>query len=134
MVIDTSAVIAIFLDEPERLSFSRLILASNTRLMSAVSKLEAGMVVVGRDGQAGASRLDGILRELGIAFVPFDERQADIARDAFARYGKGRHKAGLNFGDCAAYALAAAEAEPLLFKGTDFGATDVAVAGVDEGE
>jgi ribonuclease VapC len=133
MVIDTSTVIAILLDEPERLAFSRCILASNPRLMSAISKLEAGMVAVGRDGPAGASRLDGILRELDITFVPFDERQADIARDAFVRYGKGRHKAGLNFGDCAAYALAVAEAEPLLFKGTDFGATDVTVVRVGEG-
>jgi ribonuclease VapC len=60
--------------------------------------------------------------------LAFNEHQAHIARDAFARYGKGRHRAGLNFGDCAAYALAMAEAEPLLFKGTDFGATDVQVA------
>ena len=134
MVIDTSAVIAIFLDEPERLAFSRCILASDPRLMSTISKLEAGMVAAGRDGQAGASRLDGIFRELNIVFVPFDERQADIAREAFTRYGKGRHKAGLNFGDCAAYALAVAEAEPLLFKGTDFTSTDVEVAGVGEGQ
>jgi ribonuclease VapC len=134
MVIDTSAVIAIFLDEPERLAFSRVILASTPRLMSAVSKLEAGMVALARAGQAGASRLDGILRELDLAFVPFDERQADIARDAFARYGKGRHKAALNFGDCAAYAVAVAEAEPLLFKGTDFGATDVQVVPVGGGQ
>jgi ribonuclease VapC len=133
MVIDTSAIIAIFLDEPERPAFSRLILPSNPRLMSAISKLEAGLVAVARYGPAGASRLDGILRELDLAFVPFDERQADIARDAFARYGKGRHKAALNFGDCAAYALAVAEAEPLLFKGTDFAATDVEVARVDGG-
>lgn len=133
MVIDTSAIIAIFLDEPERLTFSRLLLASKPLLMSAISKLEAGMVAIGRDGQAGAVRLDRIMHEFGIVFVAFDERQADIARDAFARYGKGRHRAGLNFGDCAAYALAVAEAEPLLFKGTDFGATNVEVAGVGEG-
>ena len=133
MVIDTSAVIAIFLDEPERLAFSRSILASDPRLMSTVSKLEAGMVAIGRDGPAGSSRLDSILRELDIEFVPFDERQADIAGKAFTRYGKGRHKAGLKFGDCAAYALAVAEGEPLLFKGTDFSTTDVEVAAVSDG-
>jgi len=73
-------------------------------------------------------RLEHVFRERDPTFVPFDERQADIARDAFARYRKGRHRAGLNFGDCAAYALSIAEAEPLLFKGADFGATDVEVA------
>ena len=71
---------------------------------------------------------------IGARIVPFDERQADIARDAFVRYGKGRHKAGLNFGDCAAYALAIAEAEPLLFKGTDFAATDVDCVPLGEAE
>jgi ribonuclease VapC len=127
MVIETSALVAIFLDEPERAAFARLILGADRRLISAVSKLEAGMVAIGRNGLAGRSRLDAILQELAVAVVPFDEDQADIARDAFARYGKGRHRAGLNFGDCAAYALAIAEAEPLLFKGTDFAATDVEV-------
>jgi ribonuclease VapC len=68
------------------------------------------------------------LREIAVTIVALDEHQADIARDAFARFGKGQHRAGLNFGDCAAYALAMAEGEPLLFKGTDFAATDVQVA------
>jgi ribonuclease VapC len=86
------------------------------------------MVTVGQGDVAAARDLDDLLAELGIIVIPFDSHQADIARDAFARYGKGRHPAALNFGDCAAYALAIAEAEPLLFKGTDFGATDVEVA------
>jgi ribonuclease VapC len=127
MVIDTSALIAMLFAEPERDVFSRSIGSDPVRLVSAVSKLEAGMVAVGRRGAAASHELDRLLRDLSIQIVPFDERQADIARDAFARYGKGRHQAGLNFGDCAAYALAIAEAEPLLFKGTDFGATDVEV-------
>jgi ribonuclease VapC len=93
-----------------------------------MSKLEAGMVMIGRHGTEGSLQLDRLLREMAAAVVPFDEHQADIAREAFIRFGKGRHPAGLNFGDCAAYALAMAEAEPLLFKGTDFGATDVQVA------
>ena len=132
MVIDTSAVIAILFDETDRLSFENAIEGTQTRLMSAVSKLEAGMVMVGKQGVDGASRLDRLLAAMSVTVVPFDDRQADIARDAFARYGKGRHRAGLNFGDCAAYALAVAEAEPLLFKGTDFGATDVEVARVGD--
>lgn len=127
MVIDTSAIIAILLDEPEKQTFGRLIMTSSKRFMSAVSKLEAGMVGVGRGGDIGMSKLAQILRELDVTYLPFDEHQAEIVRDAFARYGKGRHRAGLNFGDCAAYALSIAEAEPLLFKGTDFGATDVEV-------
>lgn len=127
MVIDTSALIAIFLDEPEHRAFSASIVGSDTRLMSAVSKLEAGMVAIGRHGPPAQSRLERIFEELDITFVPFDEEQADIARDAFARFGKGRHAANLNFGDCAAYALALSTGEPLLCKGTDFHKTDVSV-------
>ena len=85
------------------------------------------MVAIGLGEIAGATELDRLLAELMVTIVPFDDHQADIARDAFVRFGKGRHRAGLNFGDCAAYALSVAEAEPLLFKGTDFGATDVEV-------
>lgn len=133
MVIDSSALIAILLDEPERPSYERAIAADALRLVSAVTKLEAGMVMVGRYGPDGGARLDRLLAEISATIFPFDEHQADIARAAFARYGRGRHKAGLNFGDCAAYALAIAEAEPLLFKGTDFGATDVEVVRLGEG-
>jgi ribonuclease VapC len=127
MVIDTSALIAILLDEPDRLSLENAIKAEERRHVSAMTKLEAGMVMVGRHGIEGGVRLDQLLRRIGATIVPFDDAQADIARDAFARYGKGRHKAALNFGDCATYALAVSEAEPLLFAGTDFGATDVEV-------
>ena len=125
MVIDTSVLITILQDEPDRDLFLRAIDAADSRLISAMSKLEAGLVMVGRLGPAAAGEVDALLAKLSAVIVPFDERQADIARDAFARYGKGRHRAGLNFGHCAAYALAIAEAEPLLFKGTDFAATDV---------
>jgi ribonuclease VapC len=129
MVIDTSAFIAILRDEPEAAHFRRLVLAGSVRLVASVmARLEASMVAIGRRGQPGLVELDRLFAELAVTFIAFDEHQADIARDAFARYGKGRHPAGLNFGDCAAYALAMAEAEPLLFKGTDFGATDVQVA------
>ncbi|MDO8877376.1 MAG: type II toxin-antitoxin system VapC family toxin [Pseudolabrys sp.] len=129
MVIDTSALIAILLDEPEREAFERAIEADPLRLLSAVGKFEAGMVVAGRLDVAGLSRLDRLLNACAVTVVPFTDHHAAIARDAFIRYGKGRHPAGLNFGDCASYALAIAEAEPLLFKGTDFGATDVRVVG-----
>jgi ribonuclease VapC len=127
MVIDTSALIAMLRNEPERDVFSRAVYRDSVRLISAVTKFETSMVALGRFGPATLDRLDRMLVDIGPTIVPFDEDQADIAREAFARYGKGRHPAGLNFGDCAAYALAIAEAEPLLFKGTDFGSTDVEV-------
>jgi ribonuclease VapC len=132
MVIDTSALIAILKGEPESVAFKRAIYADPIRLISAVTKLEAGMVAAGRRGQSSGASLDRLLNWISASIVPFDERQADIARDAFARFGKGRHQTALNFGDCAAYALAIAEAEPLLFKGTDFGATDVECVKLDE--
>jgi ribonuclease VapC len=127
MVIDTSVLIAILLKEPEAVPFRKAISADDVRLASAMSKLEASIVVIGRVGEAGLPDLDRLLADLEIDVVSFDQHQANTARDAFVRYGKGRHRAGLNFGDCAVYALAMVEAEPLLFKGTDFGATDVAV-------
>jgi ribonuclease VapC len=102
MVIDTSVLIAILFDEPDRRSLIATIEAAGERNLSAMSKLEAGMVAVGQRGKRMISELDDLLRDLKITVVPFDERQANIARDAFARYGKGRHKAALKFGDCAA--------------------------------
>ncbi|HEY1364148.1 MAG TPA: type II toxin-antitoxin system VapC family toxin [Xanthobacteraceae bacterium] len=125
MVIDASVLVAILLDEPEREAFQRVIDASAARLVSAVTKLEASVVMMARRGSAAADELDRLLAAIAAIVVPFDNHQADVARRAFERYGKGRHRAALNLGDCAAYALAIAEAEPLLFKGTDFSATDV---------
>ena len=127
MVIESSALIAILFDESDRLRIEQAIEADPVRLVSAMTKLETSIVLLGRRGEALLSRLDRLLHRMTAVIVPFDDHQADIARDAFARFGKGRHRAGLNFGDCAAYALSIAEAEPLLFKGTDFGATDVEI-------
>jgi len=127
MVIDSSALVAILLAESDHLPIAEAIEADSVRLVSAVTKLETSMVIIGRQGQEGLVRFDRLISRMVATIMPFDDHQADIARDAFARFGKGRHRAGLNFGDCAAYALAIAEAEPLLFKGTDFGATDVEV-------
>jgi len=127
MVIDSSALIAILFDESDRLRIEQAIETDPVRLVSAMTKLEASIVLLGRRGEALLSRFDRLLHRMAATIIPFDDHQADIARDAFARYGKGRHRAGLNFGDCAAYALSRSEAEPLLFKGTDFGATDVEI-------
>ena len=127
MVIDSSALIAILQREPEAEAFMTAIYRAERRLVSAMTKLEVGMVAIGLRADRGAGDIDDLFRDLRIEIVPFDDHHAAIARDGFIRYGKGRHRAALNFGDCAAYALAIAEAEPLLFKGTDFGSTDVAV-------
>lgn len=128
MVVDTSAVLAILQLEPEVEQFAALIEGADRRLISAVSVLEAGIIVEVRKGEAGTRELDEFLRAADLSVEPFDVDQSSIARDAYRRFGKGRHEAALNFGDCAAYALARHAAEPLLFKGDDFPHTDVEVA------
>jgi ribonuclease VapC len=125
MTLDTSAVLAILLREPERYQFAELIEQDQTRLMSTVSVLEASMVIGGRKGEMGNAKLEQFLRRAAIKVMPFDQEQLAEARIAFATFGKGRHAAALNFGDCAAYALAQISGEPLLFKGTDFHSTGV---------
>ncbi len=127
MTVDTSAVIAVLFDEPERLEFITRITASERKLISAVSVLEATLVLESRN-RDNAQDLDLFLHRADVEVVPFDVDQLALARDAFRRFGKGRHRAGLNFGDCAAYALSQLSGEPLLFKGTDFAATGVANA------
>ena len=127
MVIDTSVILAILQQEPEAPDFARTIEADQDRLISAVSVLEAGMLVEARKEQAGAVELDNLMLRMQTSVVAFDGEQAKIARLAFRRFGKGRHPAGLNFGDCAVYALSKASGERLLFKGDDFSRTDVEV-------
>lgn len=128
MVIDTSALLAILLDEPERVRFTGLIEADPRRLVSAASVLEASMVLEGRLGSGAGGDLDLFLHRASVETVPFEGQQLVLARAAFRRYGKGRHAAGLNFGDCIAYALSRWAGEPLLFKGADFAATDTRTA------
>ena len=127
MVIDTSALIAILHDEPERRAFNDAIEAADRRAMSVASFVEASMVVETRFGPDGVRALDLFIAKAGIELVAVDVDQAHVARTAFRVYGKRRHPAGLNFGDCFAYALARTLGEPLLFKGSDFSLTDVAV-------
>ncbi len=125
MVIDTSAVLAILQDEPERSVFNALIAAAEIRLLSAASLVELSIVLEARFGPDGPGDLDVFLSTAGIQIVAVDRVQAELARSAFSRYGKGRHRAGLNFGDCFAYALAKEFGAPLLFKGNDFSHTDL---------
>ncbi len=126
MVIDTSAIVAILLNEPTAERLIAALDADRTRLVSAATVVETSFVVLGRFGDAGEPQLDRLLKGIGAQVVPVGDEQVTIARDAAARYGRGRHAAGLNFGDCFSYALAAESGEPLLFVGDDFAKTDVA--------
>jgi len=128
MVIDSSAVVAILQEEPETEHFLARLEADPTRLMSAASYLEAAIVIEDRFGYDGIRDLKLFLHEAGIDIEPVTFDQAELAREAYRRYGRGNHPAALNYGDCFAYALAKATGEPLLFKGDDFSRTDVAPA------
>ncbi|MDB5479267.1 MAG: PilT protein domain protein [Caulobacteraceae bacterium] len=125
MVIDSSAFLAILLDEPERPAFTSAIAADPVRLASAATLLETSIVSLGRVGEAGLSELRSLFTTIGVETTPFGPDHIEVAIDAFRRFGKGRHPAGLNFGDCFSYALAKATGEPLLFKGDDFSQTDI---------
>lgn len=128
MVIDTSAILAILLDEPEAADLERRIATDPVRLISAATLVETAIVIESRLGDAGGREFDLWLHRLDAETVPVDAEQAEMARRAWRRFGKGRHPAGLNHGDCFAYALAATRGEPLLFKGGDFSRTDLAPA------
>ena len=125
MVIDTSALVAVLLDEPDRRRYTRALADAPIRALSAATLLEAGIVIEARLGDAGGRELDLLLHRADVAVIPVDAAQAELARAAWRRYGKGRHPAALNYGDCFSYALAVQRDEPLLFKGDDFAATDV---------
>ncbi len=129
IVVDSSALIAILRWEPEAEPFARAISAAEGSLLSAVSLLETSMVLAGRvDGDAAWLGLDALITRAAMVVVPHDAELAAAAREAFLRYGKGRHRAGLNLGDCASYALAKVRRLPLLFKGDDFSKTDLIAA------
>jgi ribonuclease VapC len=131
IVIDSSALVAILQNEPERAQFASLIARANRKFVSAVTLLEAGMIARSRRGEAGLAALSEIIADAEIEIVPFDAPLAQFALQAFAKYGKGFHaQARLNLGDCASYALAKGMNAPLLYKGTDFTNTDIASASV----
>jgi ribonuclease VapC len=125
MVIDTSAILAALFAEPDGDAFLVKIVEAPTRLMSAVSAVEAGIVADRHPNPKKAEALANLIAELGIEIEPVTAEQARLARLAYRRYGNGRHPANLNFGDCFAYALAKVTDLPLLFKGGDFARTDV---------
>ena len=125
MVIDTSALLAILQGEPERRAFLDAIESADSARMSIASFVESSIVIESRYGAEGLRDLDRFLSRASIELVPMDQEQGQMARSAFSRFGKGHHRAALNYGDCFAYAAAMSLAEPLLCKGDDFVHTDV---------
>ena len=125
MVLDTSALLALLLDEPEAEGFRTAVEEDTTRLVSAATLLETALVIEARKGEPGGRELETLIHKADVVLVPVDAEHVSEARRAYRRFGKGRHAAGLNFGDVFAYALARVSGEPLLFKGDDFARTDI---------
>ena len=125
MVIDSSAIVAILLNEADAADIAQAIESNSQRLLSAANLLEASIVIASRKGEAGGRELDLLIYRAAIEIVAVDQEQAELARIAWRRFGKGRHPAGLNYGDCFAYALARTRQLPLLFQGDDFSRTDI---------
>jgi|SRR5580700_130696 ribonuclease VapC len=126
MVIDTSAIIAVLLNESTAMRIAQAIEAGSPRLLSVANLLETSIVIESRKGEAGSRELDLFVYRASIEPIAVDPDQMEIARLAWRRFGKGRHPAGLNYGDCFAYALAKSRDLPLLFQGDDFSQTDIA--------
>jgi ribonuclease VapC len=129
VIVDTSVIIAILRDEPDAAAIGEVLGRTQDCRMSAVSYVEAAVVVDSNRNPVLSRRLDDLLRDVQISVEPVSLNQARIAREAYRDFGKGRHRAGLNFGDCFAYALAKERGETLLFKGNDFRHTDIESAG-----
>ncbi len=125
LVVDTSALMAILLEEPDAVLFAQALHDADELRMSAPSWLEAAQVATGRRGGKGYEQFHELVTRLPVEIVPCDETLARVAYGAWLRFGKGRHPASLNFGDCFSYALAKLRGEPLLFKGDDFSKTDI---------
>jgi ribonuclease VapC len=125
MVLDTSALLALLLEEPEAEAFRAAVEADETRLVSAATLLETAIVIETRKGEPAGRELDLLMHKAKIVVVAADADHVAEARRAYRRFGRGRHPAGLNFGDVFSYALSRVSGEPLLFKGDDFEKTDV---------
>ena len=128
MIVDSSALLAVFRKEPEAKRISEAILGPEECWISSGNLFESAMVAEGRQGDVAAAEFDQLVSELELRILPFTAGQVSLAREAFRKYGKGRHPARLNFGACMAYALAKERGESLLFKGDDFSKTDIETA------
>ena len=133
MIVDTSAVLAILFEEDDAELYARVLTQAESCRISAATFVEAAVVVDAQTKDKGSRQFDAFIRRARIAIEPVSEEQAHIARQAYADFGKGRHPAGLNFGDCFSYALAKVTGEPLLYKGKDFKKTDI-VSVLDKGD
>ena len=125
MILDSSALVAILFKEPEAERLAGMIRDTDTTAIAAPTLLETAIVAEGRTLPGMAEKLDALMGAIRPEIVPFTAEHVSLARDAWRRYGKGRHRAGLNLGDCFAYALAKERGQALLFKGDDFAATDI---------
>jgi ribonuclease VapC len=128
MILDTSAIIAILFNEDDAETYAKAITRAESCRVSAATFVETAIIVETQTKNNGGRQLDAFIRRAGIAIEPVTEEQAHIARQAFIDFGKGRHPAGLNYGDCFSYALSKTTREPLLFKGKDFARTDLTAA------
>jgi ribonuclease VapC len=128
MIVDTSAIIAILFNEADARLYAEAIARADSCRVSAATFVEIAIVVESQTKDRGSRELDAFYRRAGILIEPVTEEHAHLARQAFTHYGKGRHAAGLNYGDCFSYALAKSTGEPLLFKGKDFAKTDLEAA------
>ena len=128
MIVDSSAILAILFNESDAESYAQAITAADACRISAANFVEVAIVVEAQTRASGSRQFDAFFRRAGIVIEPVTEEQAHVARQAYTDFGKGRHKAGLNFGDCFAYALAKTTGETLLFKGEDFKRTDITSA------
>ena len=128
MLIETSALVSIMLEEPAAPALRQAMLKDPTLLISSMSILEAGMVLTSRRGEAAGKELLNFVEQAGVKVISFDQEHALVALEAWLKYGKGHHPAGLNFGDCCSYAVAKLAREPLLYIGADFSKMDIARA------
>jgi ribonuclease VapC len=128
VIVDSSAILAILFAEPDAAVFAKAISEADACKISAATFVEVAAVVEAHAKDRGSRQLDAFLRRAGFVIEPVTEEQAHLARQAYSDFGKGRHPAGLNFGDCFSYALAKASGEALLFKGSDFSRTDIVSA------
>ncbi|PTL36578.1 VapC toxin family PIN domain ribonuclease [Candidatus Methylomirabilis limnetica] len=128
MIVDSSAVLAILFNERDADTYAHALARADVCRMSAANFVEVAIVVEAQTTESGSRQLDAFFRRAGIAIEAVTEEQAHVARQAYTDFGKGRHPAGLNFGDCFAYALAKVTGESLLFKGEDFNKTDITSA------
>lgn len=132
MIVDTSALLAVLFIENDADRYARALAAPEARRISAANLLEAGIVVDSQAGLEAGRLLDALVHRVQLEVEPVTPEQIGIARQAYLDFGKGNHPAGLNFGDCFAYALSKHMGEPLLFKGNDFSQTDVLSVSVDD--